>query len=178
MAEISTLARPYARAVFHSADEQQALPQWSEGLSLLTALVAQDRVLELINSPDLRPSDKAQALLAVAGEQLTSSLHPLIEVLAEAERLTLLPEIRQQFESLRAERENRVPVQLETAMALNDEQIKLLSTKLEKRFAKAVDIKVVVKPELIGGVIIRTEQEVIDGSVQGRLRNLSQTFSV
>lgn len=177
MAEISTLARPYARAAFQSADEQQSLSSWSAGLALLAGLMTDAKVKELMASPHLRASVKTQALLELSGEQLPVALHPLVGVLADAERLSLMAEIRQQFESLRAEREKRVPVQIETALALNDEQIKLLSAKLELRFSKAVDVTVLVKPELIGGIVIRTEQEVIDGSVRTRLQDLAQTTS-
>lgn len=177
MAEPSTLARPYARAAFQSADAQQTLDVWSKGLSILASLVNDTKVKQLLDSPAIGATAKAKQVQSLVGDDLAAEVSQFVTVLIESDRLALAGEIYQQYESLRAEREHIVPVQIETAYELTEVQIKLLSASLQKRFGKQITIEVKVNPALIAGVVIYANDEVIDDSVRGRLQKLMQTLT-
>ena len=173
MAERTTIARPYADAAFEYARDANALAQWSEMLRLVTGVVADPRVADALGSPKLGGEEKASLLLSIAGESLTHEMRNYIRILVEADRVSLLPEIRTLYEALRDEAEGVAKATIETALPLTDEQTEGLKAALERRFGKKIQATVRINPDLIGGARISVGDTVIDGSVQAKLQVMS-----
>ncbi len=177
MAELTTIARPYAQAVFKLAGEKKRLKQWGETLSLLAGIVSLPEVRALIGNPKVSPQQLEDLLLSAAGKGLDEQGRNLVRLLVENKRLGVLPEIAQIYDQLRAEAESRVDVRLTSAFELNRAQADKIAKVLEKRLGKAVDLSVDVDEALIGGVVIRAGDLVIDGSVAGELNRLANVLA-
>ena len=177
MAELSTLARPYARAAFESADQADELESWSQFLSLLSILAQQEKVAELFNSPGETPAGKAQKLIDICAEEISPQGKNIIHILAENRRLTLLPEICTQFQALKAEREKTMTVEVVSASDMSAEQQAELASALKERLQRTVSINVSVDPTLLGGAVIRAGDTIIDGSVRGRLAKFAEAIN-
>jgi F-type H+-transporting ATPase subunit delta len=173
MAELTTVARPYAEAAFELAREQNALPVWSEMLRFATTIVGDERVAAALDNPRLSAGDKEALLLSIAGDKLTNDGRSFLRVLIEADRIALLPQIRALFETLKDQTENVAKARIETAFPLSDAQTGDLTTALERRFGKKIEATVVVNPALIGGARITVGDSVLDGSVQAKLDAMS-----
>lgn len=177
MAELSTLARPYARAAFQFALSDDQIPVWYQQLSLLLAVVQHDKVRASISSPDLSGSDQANIITDVCADELNEPVGNFVKLLAQNKRLPLLPEIVQQFAQLKTEHEQAVDVELTTAIALDKEIQEKLAESLAKKLARKINIHTVVDPSLLAGAIIKSGDMVIDGSVRGRLEKLSRAIN-
>lgn len=176
MAEKSTVARPYAQAAFELAQEGKALEQWSVMLNL-AALVAEDESMQaLIGNPNLAKERLVQLFLDVCGDALNATGQNFIRVLGENNRLALLPEIAELFEGLRGEAEGAIEAEVISAYPLNDAQQQQLVEMLKQRLGKAVTLNVKVDESLIGGVVIRAGDLVIDGSAAGKLTRLANAL--
>lgn len=173
MSELSTLARPYAEAVFRMAQDEKDLAGWSSRIANLAVIVSDAQVARLIADPAV-PADRVAGLITeVAGADLGERGGNFVQVLAENDRLTLLPEISVQFETLKANAEGTLEATITSAQALTQVQIDELVAGLKAKFNRAVNVQVAVAPELIGGAVIAIGDQVIDGSVKGRLQRMS-----
>lgn len=168
MAENVTIARPYAEAVFNLAEAGGALGKWSQTLAVMAQVAANSDVRAAIANPHLT-SDRVYGLIAAACGDLTAEAQNFVRVLIENGRLSLLPEIRDIFEELKNEREGVVDAVIATAYPLGNSQLAALVADLERRFGRKVNPQVSVDKELIGGVRVQVDDEVIDGSVRGKL---------
>jgi F-type H+-transporting ATPase subunit delta len=112
MAELVTLARPYANAAFAVARQDARLAEWSRVLQLLAALTQAEEVQHLLNSPDQSAADKVAMLVRLCGEEADDKVERLLQELARNKRLTLLPAISEQFEVLRATAEAVLDVEV------------------------------------------------------------------
>lgn len=177
MAELSTLARPYAKAAFQLASEHKGLDQWSQMLSVLAAVSLDEKVQSILASPDLTFAEKASVLNQIAGEALNETANRLVEQLSENNRLSLLPEIASQYEELKAELEKSVEVQVTSAFPLSDAQTNTLIEKLKAKLGQDVSIATEIDTSIIGGVVIRANDLVIDGSVRGKLAKLAEAMN-
>jgi F-type H+-transporting ATPase subunit delta len=169
MAELTTIARPYAEAAFRLAQEEKALPVWSEMLRFMGALVADPKVAAALDNPKLGAGEKESLLLSLAGDRLSGFGRNFVRVLIEADRVTLLPEVARLFDHLKAGAEGVAQATIETAFALDAAQVRELMSALERRFGKRIEAVVSVQPSLIGGVRIAVGDTVIDGSVKAKL---------
>jgi len=172
MAELITVARPYAQAAFEFASAEQALKDWSEMLSLLAAIADDAAMHELINSPHLTETQLADLFIQVAGENLNDNCANFVRVLASNGRLLLLPEIAALFEVDRRAAEGTVQAQLVTAFPASESQQAEVIASLRKRLGREVELSCSTDAELLGGAIIRAGDLVIDGSVRGKLQRL------
>lgn len=177
MAELTTLARPYAKAAFSSAVDGGNVAIWSAALETLAAITNADAVAMLIANPSVSASDKANTLASVAGDECNEGASNLLVVLAENDRIALLPEISAQFNLLKAEFEKSADVVVTSAFELSDAQQTTLSEKLSKKLDRDVNLNVEVDSALIGGVIIRAGDLVIDDSVRGKLSKLAEVMN-
>lgn len=176
MAEIATLARPYANAAFDIARNDNDLDRWSRMLTLLAAATADKKVKMLLEAPDADELQKAERLTEICGEDLNDRGRRFVQVLAANKRLPLLPGIQAQFEALRAEEQSTLDVHVTSAFPLSEAEFEKLKSALSRRFEKDVSMHSEVDEALIGGAIIRAGDTVIDGSVRGRLNKLAETI--
>jgi F-type H+-transporting ATPase subunit delta len=173
MAELTTIARPYAEAAFALAREGNTLPVWSEMLRLAGAVVAAPRVAAALDNPALDTGAKESLLLSICGDRLTAEGKSFVRVLVEGDRITLLPEIQAMFESLKDAADGVAKATIETAFPFTGNELAELVAALEKRFGRKIEATVAVRPELIGGARVTVGDAVIDGSVQERLRAMA-----
>jgi F-type H+-transporting ATPase subunit delta len=178
MAEPSTVARPYAEAAFKLADETGVLARWSEMLAAL-ALVARDaRVRAAAANPELSDEQRAGLFIAVLAGRLTGEAENFVRVLAQNGRLELLPEIREQFEALKNDREGVVEADVQSAFELSDAQLRDIVQRLERKTGRKVRARLSLDRELIGGVRIVLGDKVIDGSARAQLAALEAALKV
>ena len=177
MAELTTLARPYAKAAFEYALQSQSLDGWSKGLSLLSSVVEQEKVVKLLESPKLTETEKADVLINVCGEDLNDNGKAFLNVLSANGRLLLLPVISELFENLKAQQEKFSDVEVFSAFPLGQELENALSEKLSQALSTEVSINTDIDNSLIGGVVIRAGDTVIDSSLKGRLAKLAENLT-
>jgi F-type H+-transporting ATPase subunit delta len=173
MSELSTLARPYAEAVFRMVRGEGDLAVWSERLQTLVNIVADPQAARLIADPSVPAERVATLMIDVAGADLGERGSNLVKILAENGRLSVLPEIATQYETLKASAEGVIEATITSAQALTQAQIDDLVAGLKTKFKRAVTVSVAVDASLIGGAVIAVGDQVIDGSVKGRLERMS-----
>lgn len=186
--ELRTLARPYAKAVFELArDADSARKAWSTALAAIAGALEISNVGRLLQTPAVSREQVAQivgdALLEKAGASAdhlppVAQLRGLLRLLAINHRLSLVPAIAAEFETLRERAESRVDVHIVTAQAeVPAAQRAVLETALNKRLERRVSVQWESDPELVSGALIRAGDLVIDGSVRGELQRLSQALA-
>ena len=169
MAEPSTIARPYAEAVFRLADAQGKLAEWSGVLANLAAVASDERIRAAIGDPNLSAAKIAGLFISVLSGKLSGDAENLVRVLAENGRLDVLAEVREQYEALKNEREGVVEAEVYTAFEMDAAQLADLVARLEKNTGRKVKARVSVDKELIAGVKIVLGDKVIDGSARAQL---------
>lgn len=176
MAELATIARPYANAVFGIAKDAGDLDGWSRQLGTLAAVADTSAVRRLVGQPQRTAEEKAAILVELCGDALDEGGSNLVRVLAENRRLGLLPEIVEQFEVLKAREQQTLDVQVTTAYDLADSEVEALADALRSKLGVAVELTSRTDDSLIGGAVIRAGDTVIDGSLRGRLGRLQETL--
>lgn len=176
MAELRTLARPYARAAFEAAQSQNTLAQWSEALSVAGQVTANSEVKRFLAQPGVPRSDKAEVIAEVVGNDVSEPVRNFFTILAETGRLALLPEIAGLFQTFRADLERTVDIDVTAAFELSEEQQQKLAQALSKKLDRQVSLSTQADQSLIGGVVIRTGDMVIDASIRGKLNRLADSL--
>ena len=172
MAEPSTLARPYAKAIFELARDEKKLADWSALLQGLADAVRDPQVAAAIGHPAVGRGQLADILVQVIGKKASDETKNLLRLLAEYDRLKLAPVIQQQYEQLKDEFESRVDVEITSAVAVEPAQQKSLAAAIKKRLSRDVEIDWKTDASLIAGALVRAGDLVIDGSVAGELEQL------
>ena len=173
MAEPTTIARPYAEAAFALARESNALPVWSSMLRYASGVIADPAMAKMLDNPKFTAGDKKSLLLSVCGDKLDAMGRRFVEVLVDADRLAVLPQIAALFDDLKNEAEGVATAQIDSAFPLTDAQVAELKGALEKRFGKKIEATVNVDPELVGGARITVGDTVIDASVRAQLQSMA-----
>jgi F-type H+-transporting ATPase subunit delta len=171
MAELATIARPYAEALFRVAKAGN-LSAWSELVSEMAQVAAHPDVQALSRNPNVTDKQIADTLLALLKSPLNDEAKNLVNMLVENGRVTLLPEIGAQFHVLKNALEGAADADIASAFALSDAQVKDLVGKLEKKFGRKLNPAVTVDSSLIGGVRVVVGDEVLDTSVRAKLQQL------
>ena len=177
MAELTTIARPYAKAAFLFASEKGALDKWETMLGLAAALVEDPQMAQVLGNPRLSDSDKVKAFADVCGDQLDQDGANFIAQVAHNKRLPLLPMVFSLYHALVAAQQNVADVEVVSAYELDDSETSKLVDSLKKRFGQEVRVSKAVDADLIGGVIIRAGDTVIDASLRGRIQKLSEQLN-
>ena len=177
MSELTTTARPYARAVFEMASESKDLAGWSELLAFMGAMAANEDVQTLLASPKMTKQSGADAFIALCDKKLNDKAESLVRMLAENDRLSLLPEMRAIYESLKNEVEGLLEAHVVAAKKLTKAEESSIAAALKKRFGRDVKLKVSVDESLLGGAIIRAGDLVMDGSLKGRLNKMTTVMT-
>ena len=177
MSELTTIARPYAKAAFDFAVEQSAVEKWTEMLNFVTEVVENEKVQEFLTS-SFSPNKVADTVISICGEQLDKSGQNLIKLMAENKRLTALPSVFQEFQRYVQEYQAIAEINVVSAQPLKIGQQEKIAAAMEKRLARKVKLNCSVDDSLIAGVIIRTDDFVIDGSSRGQLTRLANELQL
>lgn len=177
MAESTTIARPYAQAAFKLAQQNQALPAWSEMLGVAAVVAADAGMRKLLDNPRVTPTQLAELFVDICGDRLNDDGRNMLRLLAERRRLVLLPEIFGLYEQFKNEAEGAVQAQLITAFPATDAQKQTIAAALKQRFGRDVQMEYVTDPTLMGGAVVRAGDLVIDGSVRGKLTRLGTALN-
>ena len=175
MAELATVARPYAEALFRVAKEGNTLTSlnaWSELVSEMAQVAANPDMKALSHNPNLPRKMIADALLSAVKSPLTQDAHNFIQMLVENGRVSLLEEIDTQFQALKNAQEGAADAAITSAFAMSGPQVEALVATLEKRFGRKLNPSVVVDETLIGGVRVVVGDEVLDTSVRAKLHTM------
>ncbi len=173
MAEIVTIARPYAEAVFRLAKEKGALSEWSERLGYLAAVIQDNQMQACIHDPSIPPKQIESLLFSVCGDRLGEMGKNFVQALVHNGRLPVLPQISELFEEMKAAEGGLLEARVTSAYPLSKAQLADLVDGLEGKFKKKIEATADVDPELIGGVRIVIGDDVIDASVRGKLQAMS-----
>ena len=173
MAEISTISRPYAQAIFELAQEQSKLQAWSDMLQLAAQVAGDEAMQAIMGNTSVTKAQLTDLFLSVCGKNLTDQGGNLIKLLVENRRLSVLPEMANQFETLKAEAEKTIEAEVTSAFEVSAEHQKLLQQQLKKRLGREVNLTCRVDESLLGGAVIKAGDTVIDGSTLGQIRKLS-----
>lgn len=174
MSQATTLARPYARALFMQANETNQLKQISDSLSFSAQVTVVPEFAVLLGNPRIATE---QLLDLLKSPDSNDSLSQFLSVLAENNRLALLPEVSALYEQLRAESELVLKANITSAEPLSEAELAKLVAALKKRFNRDVEVQTAIDKSLIGGAIIDTGDLVIDGSVRNKLARLKANLA-
>ncbi|MCH6548338.1 MAG: F0F1 ATP synthase subunit delta [Proteobacteria bacterium] len=185
MADNHTIARPYAQATFEFANESNGLAKWSEALGVARDLLGDGQVTKFLGNPALTDDERLSfltdlfasaggksSILAGGNKQGTNFL----KLLLEYRRVSVLPEIADHFDALKAEVENTIDVIVTSAAPLSAAQQKTIAKALTDRLGREVNLKTEINENLIGGAVIRAGDVVIDGSLRSRLEGLANVL--
>lgn len=175
MSEITTVARPYAKAAFDFAVENQLVDKWQNMLSFIAEATRNQQIDELL-SGSIAPETLAKTFITICGDEIDEHVRNLIRIMAENGRLSTLPEVLKQFIQLRAFLESTVDIDVISATELNEKQQFKISAAMEKRLSRKVKLNCKIDKSVIAGVIIRAGDLVIDGSVRGRIERLTDVL--
>jgi len=173
MAELATIARPYAEALFRAGSDAAAAQQ----LSALAAVAQDAQMLQLAGHPSAKDGEVFGVMTAVAGLPLTANVQNLLRTVIENGRLTVLPEIAQQYHVLVNEELGVSDATVYSAFPLDKAQVDELTAALQKRFGRKLNASVIVQPDLIGGVRVVVGDEVLDTSVKARLESMKAALT-
>ena len=174
MAEPATIARPYAEAAFALARDGGALPKWADTLSLLAAVASDAKVSAAVDNPKLSVEQKQSLFTTVMGDRLDTATTSFVNVLLDADRIKLLPQINEHFQALKRDNDNVARATIVSAFPLTDQQREELKGALAKRYSRQIDTVEEVDPTLIGGAKIIVGDQVIDRTVVGQLNKMSR----
>jgi F-type H+-transporting ATPase subunit delta len=173
MAERTTTARPYAKAIFALARQSNRLVETSTGLLRAAETVLDPRVHDLLGSPHVTAAQLAELVNGIAGDALDENGRNFVTLLAQNRRLGFLPEIAALFEQMKAEVENAVEVEVTSATALSPDQESRYAAALQKKLGRSVRLHTRLDPSLLGGAVLKAGDLVIDGSIKGRIERLA-----
>jgi F-type H+-transporting ATPase subunit delta len=176
--EATTIARPYAEAVFAHADETGKLDLWQEMLSFLAAVVEDESLVLTVSNPLIELDALTELLLEIGGGRISEEGANLVRLLVRNRRLSVLPEIKVLFEALKADKEKVLGVHVTTAYVLKPAQEKLIAEALKAKLGRDITITSEKDAGLIGGIHIRAGDMVIDGSVRGQLQQLANELGI
>ena len=175
MSEVTTIARPYAKAAFDFAVEQKAVDSWLEML-VFAAEVSKDSTLQQVIHSSSAPDQLAQLFIQICGEQLNEYGHNLIKVMAENGRLSVLPDVLVEFTALKAELDKEVEAVITSAAALSDAEKTKIQKSLENRYQRKVRLTCQLDPSLMAGLVIKIGDDIIDASVRSKLTRLAEAL--
>ena len=176
MAELATIARPYAEALYRVAKSGN-LSAWSELVAEMAQAAAHPDVIALAHNPKVSAAQTAEAFLSVLKSPVTEEAKNFISTLTEYDRLTVLPEIAVQFHALKNADAGAADAEIISAFELSPTQVSELAATLEKKFGRKLHPTVTVDSSLIGGVRIVVGDQVLDTSVRAKLQQMHNALT-
>jgi len=173
MAELATVARPYAEAVFRSAQQNGTLASVGEGLAILAAAERDENMRAVLLNPKVTGQQKKALLESILGERMDIVVKNLVSLVIDNQRETLLGHIEEQFDQLKREQENVVRARITSAQPLSDSQRADIVGALERRYGKKVEAELDVDASLLGGARVQVGDQVIHASVRDALAQMA-----
>ena len=173
MTDFTTAARPYANAVYDLAHESSELDSWSDALANLAAVVNDAQISKLLDAPESGKSQKGELIIQVLGDKLNEQQQNLVKLMAENGRLKLMTDVLEQFEVARAKAENKVEAEVISAFELTAKQTSELVNTLKNKLGCEVTLTTTIDKSLIGGVVIKAGDTIIDASMKSQLNSLA-----
>ena len=174
MAELAALARPYAEAAFLLAEEKDQLEEWSETLDFLNQVTSNELIEKVTNNPKVSKKALEGGIVDICQGQMDEQGLNFVKLLIKNNRLQLAGEIAQQFEVKKAEKSGILDVVVTSAFPMSEQDKEALAGSLSGTFGKQVKISVEEDASLIGGIVIRAGDKVIDGSLSGQIQQLAK----
>ena len=172
MAELATVARPYAEALFRVAQTGD-MAAWSTLVSELANIGANPDVQDFARNPNVSEAQVSDAFAAMVKSPVNAEANNFIKLLIENGRVSLLPEIGAQFAVLKNAQEGAADAEITSAFEISAAQVAELVTTLEKKFGRKLNPTVTVDSSLIGGVRVVVGDEVLDTSVRAKLQQMN-----
>ena len=177
MADNASIARPYAKAVFDLATEANQHDDWTNALDVLATIASDNDFVDVVASPQVKAEQLEELVIGIVGDKLPDGGNNFVKLLAQNERLEVLPDVQQQYALLLAESRKSIEAEVLTARPLSDEQKTKLTEALQIRLGVTVSIIETVDESLVGGAIVKAGDLVIDGSAKGRVEKLAIALS-
>ena len=177
MSNVTTLARPYAKAAFVLAQADNTTGSWNDMLALASSLVSEESMAALLQSPEVSSTQIVELLSDIAGDSFDDRFRGYLSVMAENKRFSLIPEIAALYQKLVEEADKLLRVKVVSAFALEENQATRLKDALARRYEREILLESEVDSSIIGGAIVYAGGEVIDGSLKDRLAKLSNSLS-
>jgi F-type H+-transporting ATPase subunit delta len=177
MAELATVARPYAEALFRSSLERNAITPVAEGLAFIASAERDEQMRAALSNPRVTAQQKKDLLRAVAGSRMSEPLANLLSILVDHHREVLIGSIHEQFEELKDQHEKVLRARITSAQPLTDAQRSEIVASLERRYGKKVEVELDVDPELLGGARVQVGDQVINASVRDALAQMAVALS-
>lgn len=177
MAELATVARPYAEALFKASLEGNSLGAVAEGLAFVAAVERDAQMRAALSNPRVTAQQKKDLLSAVGGSHMSEPLANLLSILVDNHREVLLGSIHEQFEQLKHDHEKVVRARITSAQPLTDAQRAEIVGSLERRYGKKVEAELDVDPELLGGARVQVGDQVINASVRDALAQMATALA-
>jgi F-type H+-transporting ATPase subunit delta len=178
MSDLTTLAKPYAKAVYALAKEQSTVAVWENLLGTLKDIVTLPETQQLLDMPEFDRAKAAQLLVKLLGGDLDQFGVNFIRLLAKNHRIDLIADIAQQFDALKAQDENKTHVNLTTAVSVEDEVQRRLTEEVSKKLNTESALQFEVDENIIGGIVLRIDDKVIDISIKNALKRLQKQLGV
>lgn len=177
MADFTTAARPYAKAVYDLARESNDLDSWGDALANLANVINDATMSEMLSNPDMGKQQKGELVIKVMGDNLNDKQQNLVKLMAENNRLALMNDVLEQFEVARAKAENKIEAEVVSAFELSAEQTDELINTLKNKLGSDVTLTTTIDESLIGGVIIKAGDTIIDASMKSQLDSLALSLA-
>lgn len=173
MSELTTLARPYARAVFELAQAAGSLDAWSDELAFMAAVANDPQLKALMDSPKLTSEQRADIFNQVCVDKTSDAGKNLVKLMAENGRMAALTDVAALFEVMKNEAQGQVDARVVSAQPVSDEQQAAIAKALKERLGREVRLNVSVDESLMGGAVVYAGDLVIDGSIRGRIDKIA-----
>jgi F-type H+-transporting ATPase subunit delta len=177
MAELATVARPYAEAVFRSALERNELPQVADSLLLVAAIARDEQMRAVLLNPKVSAQQKKEIFNAAAGERLHDDVKSLVSMLVDNHRAVLIGPVEEQYQQLKHEHERVLRARITSAQPLTDSQREEIVSALEKRYGKKIEAELDVDATLLGGARVQVGDQVIHASVRDALAQMAAALT-
>jgi F-type H+-transporting ATPase subunit delta len=177
MAELVTVARPYAEATFRAALEAKALGAVADGLALAAAIASDESMRAALTNPKVSAPQKKELFFSVGGEPLGDLVKNLVALLVDNHREELLPFISGLFEELKRDSERVIYAKITSAQPLDDAQRTGIVSALEKQYGRKIETELDIDPELLGGARVQIGDQVIHASVRDALAHMAAALA-
>ena len=178
MQDLVPLARPYAKAIFDAAVDSGSTAETQASLKSLAVGFKEKAITDLISSPTLSRSEILKKLTSIFDGEVNELVNNLLGALAENDRLEICPEISNLYESLLAEHNQQLDIDVSIPVDLGDESKEGLKQSILKKYGETSNINFLVDPAIMGGITIKIDDEILDLSIKGRVQKLVNELNI